>query len=351
LAVPLGALAVSAGPGYQPEAGASDTQYWEVTHTFSLDGLSVELSNGDDVEVPEIEMDATRTRTVTMEQIHEASGEGAPTSLRRSFVDLDDAIEGSIVIEGDDVSEVLDAEVEGDLADRSVRLAKSDDDGEWSRAFVDEEGEETEGPAEALKHLVADSHLGGLMLGPEEASEGASWTADPEVLAALVAPGGKTHTGVTASSAGERGMEPALAGLDPLLGMDLWELLGGPAADLDGEIGCKVVSSTTEALMVEFNVEVTSTCDVSEKLTGWIESVELPFPVEVTSGEAILEAEGKGTVTWDLQTNLPVKLELDLELAYQLNREATIEIPGQDEAVLSSNFELVGTLSSAMSAE
>ncbi len=351
LALPLCALAVSGGPGYAPEPDAADTQYWEVTHTLSLDDITVELSNDDDVEVPEIEMEATRTRTVTMEQVHETAAMGAPTSLRRTFVDLDDGIEGSFLIEEEDISETLEAEVEGDLADRSIRLRYSEEEEDWARSFVDEDGEEADGPVEALEGLAADAHLGGLLAGLEDSSEGASWTADPAALVALVSPGGKTYSGVAVSSAAERGMEPALAGLDPLLGMELWELLGGPAAELEGEIECQVKSVTDQAMVVSFNVDVTSTCDVAEKHASWVENLDMPIGVEVTSAEATLHSQGEGSVTWDLKTNLPVKVELELELGYKLMREAALAIPGEEEAVLSTEINLVGKLQSTMSVE
>ena len=350
-AVPLCGFLVAGGPSYAPEADATDTQYWEVAHTMSFDEITVELESREEVGIPEIEMEATRSRTVTMDQVHEAAKDGAPTSLRRSFVELEDSLEGRFVIEEEGVAETLDADVEGALADQSVRLSWSDDDEAWSMEFVDEDGEPAEGSADDLAGLVADAHLGGLLANLEEPSEGASWTADAAVLAALVCPGGKMHTGINVSSAGERGIEPAIAGLDPLLGMELWELLGGEAAELEGGIECKVSSLSSDTMVTALAVDVTSTCDVGEKLAGWLENLDMPMEVDVSRGEAVLQAEGQGSVTWDLKTGLPVKLELELQLAYTMEREATLTIPGEEEDVITSVVTLSGTLNSKMSAE
>ena len=351
LAMPLYGLTLAGGPSYAPEAGASDTQYWEVTHTLSFVEVAVELASGEEVQIPEIEMETTRARSLTMDQVHEAAKDGRPTSLRRTFVELEDDMEGRFVIEEESVAEALDAEVEGALADQSVRLSWSDENEEWSVIFVDADGGPTDGPTSDLEGLIADAHLGGLLTDLEEPSEGARWTADAAVLAALVCPGGKTHTGVNVNSAAERGAEPALAGLDPLLGMELWELFGDEAAKLEGGIECKVASMSGDAMVMALDVDVTSTCDVSEKLAEWVESAELPFTGEVIEGEATLQAEGEGSVTWDLKTGLPAKVELELELSYTMEREASFAIPGQGEDEISTKVELAGTLRSTMSAE
>ncbi len=351
LAIPLCGFMVSGGPSYAPEPEASDTQSWEVTHSMSLAEITVELASGNDVPSPEIEMKATRSRTVTMDQVHESAQDGAPTSLRRSFVGLEDSLEGSFSIKEDDLAETLDAKVESLLTDQSVRLTWSDEDEEWSAVFVDEDGEAAEGSPDDLAGLVADAHLGGLLANLEEPREKATWTADATVLAALVCPGGKLHAEVNVSSSGERGMEPALVGLDPLLGMELWDLLGDEAAEFDGGIDCQVLAMSSDVMSMGLKVDVTSTSDVSEKLARWIKDAGMPWPVDVSRGEAVLQAEGQGSVTWNLKTGLPVKVDLELELAYTLQREAAFSIPGQEDDVITTEVNLIGTLSSTMTAE
>jgi hypothetical protein len=340
------------GLSYAPEAGAVDTQYWTVTHTLELQELDVTLSTDDPVGVPEIEMTTTHTRTLALEQLHGAAAEGVPMKLRRTFADVEEGLDGEFTIAEESVSERLDASIEIDLQDLSVRFERADADGEWERSFVDEDGEKTDGPEDALAGLTPDADLGGLLKNLKEPEDGATWTADASTLVALVAPGGDLGASVEVTSAGERGMEPALAGLDPLLGMDLHHLLAGDSqGSLAGEIECKVVSFDDAQAVIAIEVDVTATRDVTDRVSAWIEGLDESMPVEVASANANLTATGEGVVTWDLATGLPVAVELELELTYHIERVANLEIPGEGEVVLTSEFDLAGTLESKMTAE
>ncbi len=340
------------GMSYSPDAGATDTQYWSVTHSLELQDISVELSSDDPVNVPEISMASTRARTIVMDQLHGRAANGEPALLRRTFVEVEDDLEGHLTIESDDYDEALDATFEGDLADRSVRFELVEEGGEWERTFVDEDGEETDGPKEALEYLAPDAHLAGLLKEMGEAKKGASWQADAAVLVAFVAPGGKLHLSVDAPSAADRGEQPVLAGLDPLLGMDLWELLAGDSdGELTGGIDCQLTSMEEDRAVIEIKVDVSASRDVSAKLEEWITGLETPFGIEVSSGTATLDATGEGEVTWNLKTGLPVAVELELELAYRLDRTADLEMPDGSEAVLTSAYDLAGSLEASMSAE
>ncbi|MEM8710842.1 MAG: hypothetical protein AAGG01_07815 [Planctomycetota bacterium] len=338
------------GLAYAPEEGAQDTQYWSVTHTLELQEIDASLSNDDPINVPEIEMRTTRSRTLALEQKHVAASDGLPDRLRRSFVEVDDSLEGVFNIPSDSVAETLDAAVEIDLEDRTVQFVRTDDG--WKKTFVDEDGEETSGPADALEELRPDANLGGLLSELDDPAEGATWTADASALIALIAPAGGLGESVEVSSVGERGMEPVMAGLDPLLGMDLHHLVAGAAdGSLSGEIECKVASLSGDEAVIEINVDVTANRDASERVKGWLEGFDGPMSVEVSSAAAELTAAGGGKVTWSVATGLPTSVDLELDLTYRIEREATLTMPDDGEVVLTTIFDLAGTLKSEMSAE
>ena len=355
--IACGVLLVSAHSlsdlAYSPEAGATDSQYWEVSHTLEVQEVEASLSDDSDVQVPELEMRTSRTRALTLDQVHEASAKGAPTSLRRTFVEVEEGLTGTFQIPSDGLDELVDAAIDSPLEDLGVRLAWDPSKAEWTRTFVDEDGEEADGEADLLVGLQADAHLGGILTALGDVKVGERFDAGPRTLLALVVPGGDLGAPIECSPAGDRGMEPIMAGLDPLLGMDLYDILAGEAeGGLEGEIGCRVLEVTEgKSAKIELTVDVTATRDVADRVAPWTDSMPEGTSATVVKADATMGFTGEGTLLWNLESGLPAKLELNLELSYGLEREAEIEIPGSEVLVLSTSFQFGGELTSKMTAE
>ncbi|MEM9380283.1 MAG: hypothetical protein AAGB93_10080 [Planctomycetota bacterium] len=350
-AAPQGALQ------YAPSSGATDEQTWTVQHTLSLSEVVLDVGDEEEGGAPEMTMEASRTRSLTIAQVHDEARGGAPIVLTRAFRDVEESIEATFVIPNDDLDETLEASIEAPLDGARVRFRREDGATEWSRAVVDEDGDEVaddEGD-ELLTGLTVDAHLAGLLAGLEEPAAGASWEAEPTSVVPLVLPGGHLGAEIEAIPADDRPYQACAAGVDPLLGMDLHHLLLGESdGALEGEVLCAIQEWPAEGsgrATISIEVRVEATRDVLERMEPWLDSIDEPVSIRAKSATATLRMEGSGEIVWDLDASLPTAVSLELSLAYTLQREADLVTPGGQELDLHTVVELDGELTSAMSTD
>ncbi|MEM1448032.1 MAG: hypothetical protein AAGI22_02920 [Planctomycetota bacterium] len=354
-AVPLAWAVLGAPLQYAPESGARDEQSWSVRHSLALVELSLETGDGEPANAPEMTMKATRSRSLTIAQVHDEAADGAPVVLTRTYGEVEESIDASFMIPNDGLDETLDASIDAPLDDVTVRFRWDEDEDDWSRSLVDESGEETEGQEDAIARLAVDAHLAGLLDELEEAEEGASWEAEPQAIAALVLPGGGLGGALDASPSDDRPFESHAAGVDPLLGMDLHLLLLGESeGEVSGDLRCtlkELPKDDAGNATIGIEVDLTATRDITEHVLPWLDALTDDVAVDLSSASATLRMQGAGEVEWNVATGLPTSVSLDLTLAYTLEREAELVTPGGDEIVILTTVELEGDLSSEMSTD
>ncbi len=314
---------------FEPQEGASLTRTFREKTELTLES-AVMTRDGEEDVADDLELEVTNEREVALIDEVQKIADGRILSLARTYETLD-AHTFESATEGGREPEPMESRGSSELEGAKVLFEWDETDEEYAARY-DEDSEDHD--EDFLEGLEAEVDLGGFL--PEgEVSPGDSWEIEPEILAAILRPGGDlTH------------------GLDPIEGRGEQELvilcfcfcLAECGEELEGEVALEYEgrreTDDGELAVISFTVELTSERNVLDSMRTLAERMEVDMPEleEMEEVSVEIELEGKGELLWNVEAGRAHSLELEGEL--ELSFSTTIP-RGPVEATMELQF--VGT--------
>jgi len=236
--------------------------------------------------MPDIEMSMEMVATTTVTDEYIALAAGQPKKLSRSYDAVGSELEMDVVINmmGEEESQSPNGSGTSELEGSTVIFTWNDEDGEYELSFP--EGEE--GDADLLEDLSEDMDYRALL--PDgELAEGESYEIDLMGLVNVMAPGGDLKIDLEVDGA-QAGMGP-----DPAMMSDFRQFFDDA---VEGSATGKFVEMRdvdgTSVAVIELEMEISASADMSEMAAEAMGSEELPAEMSVDRMDLTMSLEGTG---------------------------------------------------------
>jgi hypothetical protein len=332
---------------FAPAEGTTVEKTFTNEFDIELDDFSMIVSGqdiGQMLGVPSMQISGGSE--MVFEDEYGAVTDGRPKKLTRTFATLGSDTAVSFEMMGESSEE--GGEVTSPLEGQTVVFTWDGDAEEYRVEFA----EGSAGDDDLLEGLEEDADMRSL-LPSGDVEEDQSWSFDPEVLQALLMPGGDLAW--ESDEMADADMEE----FEEMFGQFGERAFDSAEELLDGE-GTATFRGTREVDgrevgVIGLEVEVGSSVDFASLIQELIEAAiqeadgEVPddLDVYVESADVSLDIEAEGELLWDMATNTPfsVRLSGDFSVAVDLVVSGTAEGETQD---LELAVEMSGVMSSGM---
>lgn len=295
------ASSVADSPTNKYEAETTHTMTFREVGEFQLDSMTQSV-NGQEVNMGDPEMNGTLERSFQFIDEYVAVEEGRLTQRKRTFEDIVGSTTMSVSMMGS--TEEHGAELTSPLSGETV-IYKWD---EGSEDYELEFDEDSRGDSSLLEKLFVDAEF--QMIPPDDKVEVKdSWTIDLADQRAFFAPGGLLTWEAETDEGGYNLIEPQHVIASSLIA------LADASQEIDGELEV-TWSETTEVdgqpvAHFDLVLEAELTAELGEELNRMAASAGLAE--RDTEYECNWSLEGKGTMTWNLETGHFIELSLECE--------------------------------------
>jgi hypothetical protein len=308
---------VASDVSFRPTDGSEVTRDYSIEVSFELGDLSVVVDGQDMSEMLPADFEGSAELMMKVTESFVRSAEGRPLELIRTYEELSGQAEAM----GESQSMENVEELEG----KSVRFEWNDDEGEYDVSF-----HESDGDSEALEGLTPDMDLRALLPG-KEVDEGDVWTVDARDLASVLLFGNKME-----------------AGDDELDEMFETELMPQFEAMLDDvtttceyqgerEIDGRRVGAISVAMSGDGLVDLAA---VILQAVG-VDGGEMEIDIDVEVAEMSMSVEAEGEMLWDLESGHLHAFQMsgDMEFLVEVSIAADF---GGDSHYADADAELLG---------
>lgn len=333
---------------FHPDAGQTVVKTFTTVVQLELEDMNM-LVNGEapPVDMSELTMEMGILQVVTVSDEYAAVGEGRPERLKRTYetISSDTSITQQFPMAGIDMDETIGSQSE--LEGQMVIFEWDEEEGELVPSFEDEETDE-----ELLEDLNEDMDLRAL-LPSDEVSEGDTWDIDLEELGRILAAGGDLKI-----VPNEDDM-PDMGGMSGMQGMSGMSSANQFVGDLEGTAtaefsGIEEVDGARVAV-IEIEIEVTSSQDLTEEVREQMEGLEPPEgmpPMDIEVGFMDLEfaLEARGILHWNQAAGVVHSFEMKGTSGIVMDMGQTIDM-GERVLELEISFEMAGDYAVTVTAE
>lgn len=324
---------------FAPAADAEVSMEFTNSMEFFLDDFTAEAM-GQDVGamLGDVEANVSIDIEVAFADTYTKTAEGRPTTFQREYGDA--AITGEFTGSAQGESDSQSFELESGLSGTKVRFAWNDDEGEYTKSFVDDE----DGDEELLAGLEDRIDLA-FLLPEEEVEVGAEWAIDPLKLAMLLVPGGDLAydtEGGDRSGMGDSDDEMNDSAIEAMRELMQGEVTGTyKGLNDDGlaeiSIALEIAGDKDMADLVAKAIQAAADASGEE-----VDPSQMP---EIRTFTLELSLDGEGTLLWDPRVGIVNSFTMSAETELALTVEMAVsqevmEFPVTGELILGGSAEI-----------
>jgi hypothetical protein len=291
----------------EPEPGTHLAKDYELHHALIVEENELLGREVEQISLDRLELESRLK--LRIRDVFRAVADGRPTVFRRHYDRIELEAQASQPSPSGPMSDLLEAQ--SSLAGKSVVFTWQDDLGEYGRYYDVEEAAE-----EHLPRLAVDVNLACLLPG-REVAPGDEWSIPPAALRDVLGYGGELELVF-----GRSGSILLARALMFGVGGSLWHVFegqseGGATArfeevrEIDGR----------RTAVVHLDLDVRFAVDQTELMRQKRNAVELTGKIDIQRATLDLALKGGGELLWDLERNVPYRLELVAEETVEVLRE------------------------------
>ncbi len=306
---------------FAPKAGSSLTKTFVSTTTMEMDDMAMTMNGEPSPMMPDIEMSIEMVATTTVTDEYIALAAGQPKKLSRTYDAIGSELEMDVVMNmmGEEESQSPSGSGSSELEGSTVIFSWNDEDSEYELSFP--EGEE--GDADLLEGLSEDMDFRALL--PDgELAEGESYEIDLMGLVDVMAPGGDLKVEMEVDGA-QAGMGP-----DPAMMSDLSQFFGDA---VEGSATGKFLEMRdvdgTNVAVIEIEVEIAASADMSEMAAETMGAEELPAEMTVDRMDLTMNLEGTGELFWNVEAGHIHSMTFQADLDIGMDMAMGMDMGGQ----------------------
>ena len=327
--------AVAQKLAYGPEDGTSVTINYSRANEVSLEEMEMTMGGQDlSAMMGDMEMNMSTTVEVTVTDEYVSMGKGRPAKLKRTFDSLltstDVSTEMAAMPEPMEVAMKGSSELEGE----TVVFTWNDEEGEYEVAYPGE------GDEELLEDLEEELDFRAL-LPDADVSKDETWEVDPNALRPAFAPSGSLKMTPAADEGGDSPFS-GMGGSQP--SMD--QVLDGLEGEVVATFGGTRDEEGVQVAVIKLEIEVESANDLSDYAEDMMSEMEIPgmeIEMDLEAFDVEYGFEGEGTLLWNLETNLPLSLEITGESNMITDQTIHMSLPGQGDQTMEQSMTMGGT--------
>jgi len=327
---------------FAPKAGSSLTKTFVSTTTMEMDDMAMTMNGEPSPMMPDMEMSMEMVATTVVSDEYIALAAGQPKKLSRTYDTVGSELEMDVVVNmmGEEESQSPNGSGSSELEGSTVIFTWNDEDGEYELTFP--EGEE--GDAELLENLSEDMDYRALL--PDgELAEGESYDIDLMGLVDVMAPGGDLKIEMEVDGA-QAGMGP-----DPAMMSDFRQFFEDV---VEGSATGKFVEMRdvdgTSVAVIELEMEISASADMSEMAAEAMDSEELPAEMSIDRMDLTMAFEGTGELLWNVAAGHAHSFSLQADLEVGMDMAMGMDMGGQSMD-LGMEMAMSGTIKTSMETE